>query len=125
MLIGITDWRTLDVPDPVSFAVGKIAASEMAGAMGRMSRAMAGLGTGRLHLALRPDARFLFAWRATGSCRPPSHAVHKRFHTPHRGTIIIGVIAALLAALFPLRRAGRSGLHRHAAGLHRGVRWAS
>jgi APA family basic amino acid/polyamine antiporter len=33
---------------------------------------------------------------------PPAFSqVHKRFHTPHRGTIIVGVLAAALAALFP------------------------
>jgi APA family basic amino acid/polyamine antiporter len=36
-----------------------------------------------------------------GFLPPAFHAVHRRFRTPHRGTIIIGLIAALLSALFP------------------------
>ncbi len=42
------------------------------------------------------------AWRATASCRRLFAKVHPRFRTPHLCTIIIGVVGAAIAAIFPL-----------------------
>ena len=41
-------------------------------------------------------------WRATAFCRPPFPPCTRASSTPHRGTIIIGVAAAIIAAIFPL-----------------------
>ena len=99
VLIGIADWRTLDVPDPVSFAVGKIPALKWLVQWVNVA-AMAGLGT-VVFTSLYGQTRVFYSMARDGFLPPAFSAVHKRFHTPHRGTIIIGAVAALLAALFP------------------------
>jgi APA family basic amino acid/polyamine antiporter len=100
VLTGITDWRTLDVPNPVSFAVGKIAALNwlvlpinIGALVGLASVTFVSLyGQSRVFYAMARDG---FLWRLFS-------AVHPRFRTPHRGTVVTGVVAALLAAIFPL-----------------------
>jgi APA family basic amino acid/polyamine antiporter len=100
VLTGITDWRTLDVPNPVSFAVGKIGALtwlvlpiNIAALVGLASVAFVSLyGQSRVFYAMARDG---FLW-------PLFAVVHPRFRTPHSGTILTGVVAALLAAIFPL-----------------------
>ncbi|HSZ75637.1 MAG TPA: amino acid permease [Rhizomicrobium sp.] len=100
VLTGITDWRTLDVPNPVSFAVGRIASLQwlilpvnMGALVGLASVVFVSLyGQSRVFYSMARDG---FLWKFF--CR-----VHPRFSTPHIGTIVVGVFAAVLAALFPL-----------------------
>ena len=99
VLIGIADWHTLDVPDPVSFAVGKVPALRWLVQWVNVA-ALAGLGT-VVFTSLYGQTRVFFCMARDGFLPPAFCAVHKRFHTPHRGTIIIGTVAALLSALFP------------------------
>jgi basic amino acid/polyamine antiporter, APA family len=99
VLIGITDWRTLDVPNPVSFAVGKIPSLQWLVQWVNVG-AMAGLGT-VVFTSLYAQSRVFYCMARDGFLPPAFSAIHARFHTPHRGTIIIGAVAALLAALFP------------------------
>ena len=99
VLIGIADWRTLDVPDPVSFAVSKNPSLKWLVQWVNIA-ALAGLGT-VVFTSLYGQTRIFYSMARDGFLPPAFHAVHRRFHTPHRGTIIIGTIAALLAALFP------------------------
>jgi len=99
VLIGVADWRTLDVPDPMSFAIAKIPQ------LGWLVQwvnvgALAGLGT-VVFVSLYAQTRIFYSMARDGFLPPAFSAVHPRFHTPHRGTIIIGIAAALLAALFP------------------------
>jgi len=99
VLIGIADWRSLDVPDPVSFAVSK--QPKLAWLVQWVNiAAMAGLGT-VVFTSLYAQTRVFYSMARDGFLPPAFSAVHRRFHTPHRGTVIIGVAAALLAALFP------------------------
>jgi APA family basic amino acid/polyamine antiporter len=99
VLIGISDWRTLDVPDPMSFAVGQVP-----GLKGLVQwvniAAMAGLGTVTF-TSLYGQTRVFYSMARDGFLWPVFSAVHPRFHTPHRGTVIIGIFAAALAAVFP------------------------
>jgi basic amino acid/polyamine antiporter, APA family len=99
VLIGIADWRTLNVPDPVSFAVSKVPALKWLVQWVNIA-AMAGLGT-VVFVSLYGQTRVFYCMARDGFLPSTFSEVHKRFHTPHRGTIIIGVIAAVLAALFP------------------------
>ncbi|MDR3526259.1 MAG: amino acid permease [Rhizomicrobium sp.] len=99
VLIGITDWRTLDVPDPMSFAVSKVAGLKWLVQYVNIA-AMAGLGT-VVFTSLYGQTRVFYSMARDGFLPPAFSAVHKTFHTPHRGTIIVGVVAALLAAIFP------------------------
>ncbi len=100
VLTGITDWRTLDVPNPVSFAIGKIAALKWL-VIPIDVGAMAGLASVTF-VSLYGQSRVFYSMARDGFLPPTFSAVHKRYHTPHRGTIITGAFAVLLAALFPL-----------------------
>lgn len=100
VLTGITNWRTLDVPNPVSFAVGKI------GSLGWLVPwinigAMVGLAS-VVFVSLYGQSRVFYSMARDGFLGKTFSAVHPRFHTPHVGTIIIGVCAAFAAALLPL-----------------------
>ncbi|MGA7712226.1 MAG: amino acid permease [Rhizomicrobium sp.] len=100
VLTGITDWRTLDVPNPVSFAIGKIASLHWLIVPIDIG-AMAGLASVTF-VSLYGQSRVFYSMARDKFLPPGFSAVHKRYHTPHRGTIITGLFAALLAALFPL-----------------------
>jgi APA family basic amino acid/polyamine antiporter len=100
VLTGITDWRTLDVPNPVSFAVSKIAA------LGWLvplidCGALVGLAS-VVFVSLYGQSRVFYCMARDGFLGKVFCAVHPRFHTPYVGTIIIGVAAAIAAALLPL-----------------------
>jgi APA family basic amino acid/polyamine antiporter len=53
-------------------------------------------------MGLYGQSRIFYCMARDGFLPPAFSAVHKRFRTPHRGTIITGLFAALLAAIFPL-----------------------
>jgi APA family basic amino acid/polyamine antiporter len=100
VLTGVTDWRTLDVPNPVSFALGKIATLQWIVAPINIG-ALVGLAS-VVFVGLYGQSRIFYSMARDGFLPPVFSAVHKRFRTPHRGTIITGVGAAILAAIFPL-----------------------
>jgi APA family basic amino acid/polyamine antiporter len=100
VLTGVTDWRTLDVPNPVSFALGKIESLQWI-VMPINIGAMVGLAS-VVFVGLYGQSRIFYSMARDGFLPPVFSAVHPRFRTPHRGTIITGVGAALLAAIFPL-----------------------
>jgi APA family basic amino acid/polyamine antiporter len=100
VLLGVADWRTLDVPNPVSFALGKIPALGWL-VMPVNIGAVVGLAS-VVFIGLYGQSRIFFSMSRDGFLPPIFSTVHKRFKTPHRGTIITGVFAALLAAFFPL-----------------------
>jgi len=99
VMIGIADWRTLDVPDPVSFAVGKIPRLFWLVQWVNVA-ALAGLGT-VVFTSLYGQTRVFYCMARDGFLPRAFSEVHRRFHTPYLGTIIIGAVAAVLAALFP------------------------
>ena len=101
VLLGIAPYSAMtNVPNPVSFAVGKIATLhwlvpiiDIGASVGLASTIFVGLyGQSRIFDSMARDG-FLPRMFA---------AVHPRFHTPHRGTIITGIFAAALAAFFPI-----------------------
>jgi APA family basic amino acid/polyamine antiporter len=100
VLTGITDWRTLDVPNPVSFAIGKIGALNWL-VLPINIAALVGL-CSVTFVSLYGQTRVFYAMARDGFLWPLFSAVHPRFRTPHRGTIVTGIAAALLAAIFPL-----------------------
>jgi APA family basic amino acid/polyamine antiporter len=100
VLTGITDWRTLAVPNPVSFAVGKIHA------LGWLVPwidvgALVGLASVTF-VSLYGQSRVFYSMARDGFLPPTFSAVHPRFRTPHHGTVITAGVAVLLAAIFPL-----------------------
>jgi APA family basic amino acid/polyamine antiporter len=83
----------------MSFAVGKVPGLKWLVQWVNVA-AMAGLGT-VVFTSLYGQTRVFYSMARDGFLPPAFSAVHPRFHTPHRGTIIIGIVAAVLAALFP------------------------
>ncbi len=100
VLTGITDWRTLDVPNPVSFALGRIPSLHWM-VLPINIGAMVGLAS-VVFMGLYGQSRIFYCMARDGFLPPAFSAVHKRFRTPHRGTIIVGFFAALAAAILPL-----------------------
>jgi basic amino acid/polyamine antiporter, APA family len=99
VLTGITNWRTLDVPDPVSFAVSKIASLKWLVTWIDVG-AMIGLASVTF-VSLYGQSRVFYSMARDGFLPPAFAAIHKRFHTPHIGTYITSAFAILLAAVFP------------------------
>jgi len=100
VLLGVTDWRTLDVTNPVSFAISKIGALSWLVPLINLG-AIAGLAT-VVFVSLYGQSRVFYSMARDGFIGKAFCAVHPRFHTPHIGTIIIGAAAALGAAVLPL-----------------------
>jgi len=98
-LLGVSDWRTLDVENPVSFAISKIAPLHWLVVWIDIG-AVVGLASVTF-VSLYGQSRVFYSMARDGFLPPTFSAVHKRFRTPHRGTIITGVLAAVLAAAFP------------------------
>ncbi len=100
VLTGITDWRTLDVPNPVSFAVEKIAGLNWL-VLPIDIAALVGLASVTF-VSLYGQSRVFYSMARDGFLPPLFAAVHPRFKTPHSGTIVTTAVAVLLAAIFPL-----------------------
>jgi basic amino acid/polyamine antiporter, APA family len=100
VITGITDWRSLDVANPVSFAVGRIAALHWL-AMPVNLGALAGL-TSVTFATLYGQSRVFYGMARDGFLPPLFARVHPGFRTPHGSILATGGVAALLAALFPL-----------------------
>jgi len=100
VLTGITDWRTLDVPDPVSFAVEKIGALNWL-VLPIDIAALVGLASVTF-VSLYGQSRVFYCMARDGFLPPLFAAVHPQFKTPHAGTIVTTAVALLLAAIFPL-----------------------
>ena len=100
VMVGITDWRTLNVPNPVSFAVGRIPALRWLVIPVDIG-ALAGLATVTF-VALYGQSRVFYAMARDGFLPPLFSNIHPRFRTPVRGTVLTSVVAAGLAAIFPL-----------------------
>jgi APA family basic amino acid/polyamine antiporter len=99
VLTGITDWRTLDVANPVSFAINHIPALRRLTLLVDIG-ALAGLSSVTF-ATMYGQSRVFYGMARDGFLPPAFSAVHPRFHTPYWGTIVIGVIAAIGAAVFP------------------------
>jgi APA family basic amino acid/polyamine antiporter len=100
VLTGITDWRTLDVANPVSFAISKISG------LGWLTLpidigAIVGLASVTF-VSLYGQSRIFYSMARDGFLPPAFAKVHPRSRTPYIGTIITSAFAALLAAVFPL-----------------------
>jgi basic amino acid/polyamine antiporter, APA family len=100
VLIGIADYRTLNVPNPVSFAVSGIPALAWLTLPVNIG-ALVGLAS-VVFVSLYGQSRIFYCMARDGFLWPLFGTVHPRFRTPHRGTVATGLVAAILAALFPL-----------------------
>jgi APA family basic amino acid/polyamine antiporter len=95
----------LDIPNPVSFAVGKIHQLKWLVPVIDVG-ASVGLAS-TIFVGLYGQSRIFYSMSRDGFLPKMFAAVHKRYHTPHRGTIITGVFAAIIAAIFPTNLLGQ------------------
>jgi APA family basic amino acid/polyamine antiporter len=100
VLVGITDYRMLNVPNPVSFAVNQVPELIWL-ALPINLGALVGLAS-VVFVSLYGQSRIFYCMARDGFLWPLFGAVHPTYRTPHRGTVVTGVIASVLAALFPL-----------------------
>ncbi len=101
VLTGMVPYRQIDIDAPIAhaFASFGLPVATFIVAFG----AVAGI-TSVLLVMMLSQARILLAM-ARDRLLPPSFfaAIHPRFRTPHRSTILVGVIVAAVAALLPLK----------------------
>ncbi|MGH6889188.1 MAG: amino acid permease [Rhizomicrobium sp.] len=100
VLLGVTNWRTLDVPNPVSFAMGHIRSLSWLIPLINLG-AVVGLAS-VVFVSLYGQSRVFYAMARDGFLGRMFSTVHPRFQTPWIGTIIIGIAAGLAAAVLPL-----------------------
>jgi APA family basic amino acid/polyamine antiporter len=98
-LLGVSDWRTLNVENPVSFAISKMAPLHWL-VLPIDIGAVVGLAS-VVFVSLYGQSRVFYSMARDGFLPRAFSAIHPRFRTPHLGTIITGLVAALLAAAFP------------------------
>ncbi len=97
---GLAHYSTLDVPHPVSFAISKV--PEIAWLEPYVNvAAVVGLGTVVLVL-LYGQSRIFYAMACDNLLPQMFAAVHPKFRTPYRGSIVTGVFAGLLGGVLPL-----------------------
>lgn len=101
VLTGMVPWEQIDIDAPIANAFSRIGLSSATILIS--IGAVAGI-TSVLLVMLLSQARVLLAMARDGLL-PPSifAAVHPRFRTPHRSTILVGFIVATVAALLPLK----------------------
>jgi basic amino acid/polyamine antiporter, APA family len=100
VLTGVTDWRRLDVPNPMSFAVGQVHALNWL-VLPVDAAALAGLATVTF-VSLYGQTRVFYCMGRDGLFFSMFSRVHPRFQTPFAGTLVTGIFAASIAALLPL-----------------------
>ena len=101
VLLGMAYYTSMtNVPNPVSFAVGKIASLHWLVPVIDIG-ASVGLAS-TIFVGLYGQSRIFYSMARDGFLPKMFAAVHPRFMTPHRGTIITGIFAAALAAFFPI-----------------------
>ncbi|HEX2919779.1 MAG TPA: amino acid permease [Bacteroidales bacterium] len=101
VLTGMVNYKFLNVPDPIAVGIDSAGSSLFwlrpiikVGAIAGMSSVILVLVTGM--------PRILFTMSHDGLLPPALGKVHKKYRTPHVTTIIVGIIVAFFAGLFPL-----------------------
>jgi APA family basic amino acid/polyamine antiporter len=100
VLTGLANYGTLDVPHPVSMAAQALPETAWLAPIINVG-AIIGLASVVLVLILG-QSRIFYAMSRDGMIPALFSAVHPRFQTPWKGTLVTGVCAAVLAGLLPL-----------------------
>jgi len=103
LLTGVVNYTNLNVPAPVADAAKAIGVGWAVVLIDL--GAIAGLASVMLVMLLG-QTRVLFTMSRDGLLWPWVGRLHPKFCTPHRVTIIVGIFAATLAALFPITLLG-------------------
>jgi APA family basic amino acid/polyamine antiporter len=99
-MTGLVKYTSLNVPNPASVAIGAVPSLAWLKPLVDIA-AIAGLGT-VVFVSLYGQARIFYSMSRDGFLPPLFSAIHAQFRTPHRGTIVTGLFAAVLAGLLPL-----------------------
>ena len=101
VVTGLAPYSTLGVANPVSMAVKQASPTIRWLVQVINVGAVVGLASVVLVLLLA-QSRIFYAMSRDGLIPPLFSRIHPRFNTPYLGTIVSGVIAALLAGILPL-----------------------
>src|SRR5688572_8307287 len=101
VMTGLTSYKNLNVPDPVLVALSAAGPALKWLFFFTGVGAVAGLASVVL-VMLMGQPRIFYAMSRDGLLPPVFGKVHPRFHTPHITTIVTGVIAAVVAGIFPI-----------------------
>jgi basic amino acid/polyamine antiporter, APA family len=110
-LTGVAPFRMLNTPEPVATAINYVLGNAAAGSSASyilnslkilvVFAALAGLSSVVL-VMLMGQPRIFYAMSRDGLMPKALGKLHSKHRTPYIGTIIVGVIAAVLAGLFPV-----------------------
>jgi APA family basic amino acid/polyamine antiporter len=100
VITGLAHYTTLNVPHPVAFALENIPALSWLTYLVEIGAIM-GLASVVL-VMLMGQPRIFFSMSRDGLLPPVFGKVHPKFQTPYVTTIVTGVIAAIVAGLFPV-----------------------
>jgi len=100
VMTGIADYRTLNVADPIAEALRSHPSLNWARWCVSIV-AIFGL-ISVLLVTLLGQVRIFYAMGRDGLLPPAFARIHPKYHTPHIGSIVTGVGAAVFAGLFPL-----------------------
>lgn len=103
-LTGIADFRTLDTPEPVATALAGYPSLDWLRTLVVIG-AITGLSSVIL-VMLMGQPRIFYSMAQDGLIPKMFARVHPKHQTPYIGTIIVGVLAATLAGLFPVNVLG-------------------
>jgi basic amino acid/polyamine antiporter, APA family len=100
VLTGLTPFKGLSVPHPVSVAIGAAPALKWLEYLVNIG-AIAGLSSVVL-VMLMAQPRIFYTMSRDGLLPPLFGKVHPRYQTPATSTMIVGAVALLIAAFFPV-----------------------
>jgi APA family basic amino acid/polyamine antiporter len=100
-MVGLTHYSTLNVANPVSVAIA--GGGEQLAWLGPFVNlgAITGLSTVIL-VSLYGQSRIFYSMSRDGMLPSVFASIHPQFNTPARGTLLVGVFAAVLGGAFPL-----------------------
>jgi APA family basic amino acid/polyamine antiporter len=103
VLTGIVSYTKLGVPDPIAVGIDSMDSSFARNVLSPLIKvgAVAGLSSVILVMLLG-QPRIFFTMANDGLLPPVFKKVHPKFKTPYMSTIIVGIIAMILAGLFPI-----------------------
>jgi APA family basic amino acid/polyamine antiporter len=101
VLVGMVSYTRINPDSPFSTVFRQVGLPWAADLVGL--GAIIGI-TSVLYMLLLAQPRVLFAMARDGLLPPAAGALHPRFYTPHRMTLICGVAVALVASLTPIEK---------------------